>query len=378
MSIQQEENNNLKPLILIVDDVPKNLQVLAGMLVKKNYELAIATNGREALVRLEEISPDLILLDIMMPEMDGFETCRKLKENPSTAEIPVIFLTAKTDPEDILKGFELGGVDYVTKPFNSTELLARVHTHLELKRAREILIEKNKKLEELNKLKNKFLGIAAHDLRNPLGVIKYYVFCLLSYMNQNLTEKQISCIDKMGKTTEHMLKLLNNLLDISAIESGKLTLEFAPEDYRKFLESSMEDNGIIAEKKKISLHLKFEDNIPTINFDKNKLSQVINNLISNAIKYSHPDTEVTVEVIKEGDYILTKVIDQGQGIPSEELCTLFKEFQKTSVKSTAGEKSTGLGLAITKKIVEGHGGSVGVKSEVGKGSEFYFTLPFEG
>ena len=174
MSLKSKFDKDYEPTILIVDDTPKNVQLLGSILSKEHYEIVIAENGKEALEIINDFIPDLILLDIMMPEMDGYEVCQILKGNPETEEIPIIFLTAKSSPEDVVKGFKLGAVDYVTKPFAKLELLSRVRTHIELKIARDlqkenlkIITEKNKKLEELNNLKDKFLGIAAHDLRDP-------------------------------------------------------------------------------------------------------------------------------------------------------------------------------------------------------------------
>jgi len=368
-----------------VDDVQKNIALLGNMLSDELYDIAISDNGRDALNILKEIKPDLILLDIMMPEMDGYEVCRVLKESPETEEIPVIFLTAKTETEDIVKGFKLGAVDYVTKPFNPTELLARVNTHLTLKLARdkerahmEEIARKNKELEDLNKLKNDLLGMAAHDLRNPIAAINTIIYLILYGGDENLTEEQLELLKEIEYSGNFMLNLLNDLLDVAAIESGKLTLKRERGDYLEFLSQNIKVNRVLAGKKNIALDLKFDDNIPEVNFDKDKMSQVINNLISNAIKYSHPETKVTVEVKRKNGFLLTSIIDEGQGIPYEELQYVFKEFHKTSVQATADEKSTGLGLAITKKIVEGHGGKIGVESEVSRGSRFYFTLPEAG
>jgi len=384
------EYKHKKPLILIVDDNSVSIRMLVHVLKKKDYELAISKNGSQALTMLEDIQPDLILLDIMMPDLDGFKVCRTLKDNPRTKEIPIIFLTAKEETEDLVQAFELGAVDYVTKPFNGLELLARVQTHLDLKFARdtqkELLIkleeklieikEKNEKLEELNKIKKEFIGMAAHDLRNPLGVIKVTSeYLLISDLNDNLSEEQIDLLREINTSSEYMRDMLNELLDITAIESGQLKLEIKVEDYITFLKHIIKLNKPLADRKEISLELDVNDIIPPMSFDRNKITQVLNNLITNAIKFSWPDTEITVEVRKEQDYIITGIIDQGQGIPSDEINNMFKPFQKTSVKATAGERSTGLGLAITKKIVEGHGGKISVESLVGKGTKFSFTLP---
>lgn len=370
MNIDEE-----KPLILIVDDIPTNLEILGNTLINGNYKVAIAENGQEAIDMLEYIHPDLILLDVMMPELNGFQVCEKLKKSEKTKDIPIIFLTARTETEDIVNGFQSGGVDYITKPFNSPELLARVHTHLELKKTQHLMAGQNEELKHLNKLKDEFLGMAAHDMRNPLSTIEATSSLLLDISSERLTDQEIKFLQNIQKSAQYMNKLLNDLLDLRAIESGKLKLELNGENYINFLEENIKFNQVLADKKRISLHLKTEDNIPHISFDRNKLTQVMDNLISNAVKFSYGDTNVIVEVKRYNDSIVTSVIDEGQGIPENELSDIFKEFHKSSVKATDGEKSTRLGLAITKKILEGHGGNIGVESKTGKGSRFYFTLP---
>ena len=239
------------------------------------------------------------------------------------------------------------------------------------------LEEKNKKLKELDKLKNQFLGIASHDLRNPIGAIKMTSELLIDVLNENLSQEQIEFLGEIKSLSNYMLSLLNDLLDISAIESGKLELNLIRRNYLKFLEHTVKLNSPLAGKKSISLELKHIGHIPEVEFDENKITQVLNNFITNAIKFSHSDTNVIISVKIEGHYIVTSIIDEGQGIPEKEIGKIFKPFQKTSVRSTAGEDSTGLGLAITKKIVEGHRGYVGVESQSGKGSRFFFTLPLE-
>ncbi|MEQ8221222.1 MAG: hybrid sensor histidine kinase/response regulator [Candidatus Eremiobacterota bacterium] len=370
-------NNDEKtvPLILIVDDTRVNLQLLGKILMKVNYELAIANSGYEAMDMVKEVKPDLILLDVMMPGIDGYDVCKALKSSPDTKDIPVIFLTAKSEKEDIVTGFDVGAVDYVTKPFNSAELLARVKTHLELKYARDLLAKQNEKLKQLNDLKNEFLGMAAHDLRNPIGSITTTLSYILEYLGSNLTEKQLKFLRNIEKSGTYMNVLLNDLLDLTAIESGKLTLKLTEEDYINFLKENISLNQMLADKKAITIDLNYEDNISYINFDRDKITQVMNNLISNAVKFSHGDTRITVDIKRGEDCIITGVIDQGQGIPEKELPYIFKEFHRSTVKATDGEKSTGLGLAITKKIIEGHGGKIGVESKVMEGSRFYFTLP---
>jgi signal transduction histidine kinase len=197
----------------------------------------------------------------------------------------------------------------------------------------------------------------------------------LKYLGGNLTVKQKEFLKRINDCSQFTINLLNDLLDLSKIESGRLELEITKNDYIDFLKNNIELNNFFAHEKGISIHLERRDQIPLVDFDKNKMEQVLNNLISNAIKYSYPNTEIRIEVEKKVDSVLTKVIDQGQGIPEDEQLNIFKAFQKASTKPTAGEKSTGLGLAIAKKIVEGHKGEIWVESEVGKGSTFSFKLP---
>jgi len=254
-------------------------------------------------------------------------------------------------------------------------LYSIIHDITERKRAEEALRQSNDQLRELNNQKNEFLGMAAHDLRNPIAVIWNSSSVLSRYSSGNLSEKQKEFLKKIYDTSKFMLELLNSLLDISKIESGKLELEITNNNYPDFVRKNIEFNRFFATEKGISIDSVLSDDIPLVNFDKNKIEQVLNNLISNAIKYSHPNTTIRIEVLKEKDFVVTKVIDQGQGIPENELPHVFKAFQKASTKPTAGEKSTGLGLAIVKKIVEGHQGIIGVESKVGKGSNFFFKLP---
>jgi signal transduction histidine kinase len=233
------------------------------------------------------------------------------------------------------------------------------------------------RLEELNGQKNKLLGMAAHDLRNPISIISMYAEFITGEIGENLTEKQVELLRVISEMSHFMLNLISDILDLSKIEAGKLDLEIKEENYREFLERAVKLNGVIASKKNINIRLEYNAGNDIMKFDRNKLEQVLNNLIGNAVKYSHPETAitVTVEPSPDGVYVVTRVADQGQGIPAEELDSIFKEFNKSTTRSTAGEKSTGLGLAISKKIIEGHGGKIGVTSEIENGSTFYFELP---
>ncbi len=236
------------------------------------------------------------------------------------------------------------------------------------------LAKKNNELERLNKLKNQFLGMAAHDLRNPLGVIMSLSEIILEE-DKNISEESTSFLIKIDYLANFMLSLVTNLLDITSIESGSMTLNKTNFDIVTLIRDSVSLNKPLADKKTITLKLISSQKEIFINADQNKIDQIITNLITNAIKFSNPNTTTQISILSDSDKARIIIKDQGQGIPTDELDRLFKPFSKTSVKSTAGEKSTGLGLMIVKKIVEGHYGTITVESEVNLGTTFTIELP---
>jgi signal transduction histidine kinase len=262
--------------------------------------------------------------------------------------------------------------------FNGQDMaLVIVDDITNLEEQRLVLAKQNELLTELNEQKNLFLGIAAHDLRNPIGSIKGLSELMLEIHDTLKPEETMEFLQMMNSASVHSLRLINDLLTISKIEAGKLDLKKEKVNYVDFLNSVLKINQFFARNKQMTLVLSVDEKIPTLVIDKDKIGQVLDNLISNAIKYSFQGTQIKVKVEFKNDHVITHIIDQGQGIPQDELPLIFHEFQKTSVKSTGGESSTGLGLAIVKKIVERHGGKISVQSEVGKGSDFFFTIPAE-
>jgi signal transduction histidine kinase len=240
----------------------------------------------------------------------------------------------------------------------------------------EQLLESNRKLKELNELKNKFLGIASHDLRNPLYSIRTFSDILKEGSVGEVNKKQKELLGKIFKASEFMKALLENLLDISKIESGKIELNIEVQDFNGITKQQIELNQLLADNKNIQIHLDVDD-IPAIGFDQNAIAQVMANFIGNAVKFSPPDSTIVVSTEHRGDHVGFTVCDEGPGLSEEDQKLLFKEFQTLSARPTAGEKSTGLGLAIAKKLIHLHGGQVGVFSELGNGSKFFFTLPLK-
>ena len=356
-----------KPVILVVDDVPKNIQILGAILNKFECELAIAMNGKQALDTVSKIKPDLILLDVMMPIMDGHEVCRQLKQSEATKEIPVIFITAKSETEDIIKGFELGAVDYITKPFIGSELLARVKTHLTLKITKE-------SLQEEIATKNKFFSIISHDLRGSFGIILSFVQLIQENREFLSPEELNELLEDIGKTSKNTLTLLENLLEWARSQTGRIN--YNPEkllihDLSSEVIQSTQD---IAINKEIQLHSNVQ--ISTSIFaDRNMVLLVIRNLVSNAIKFTPKKGEILIECIENKEDVKISVRDNGVGIKPEKIKSLFKIDAKVSTLGTDNEQGNGLGLVLCKEFVEHNGGQIGVESIEGEGTTVWFTLP---
>lgn len=364
-----------KPKILIVDDTPTNLSILEEIL-EEDCSISIAQSGTQALKLTEKFQPDLILLDVNMPGIDGFETCNKLKSREATRNIPVIFITARTEPEDVIQGFNEGGVDYITKPFNHSEVIARVQTHLKIQQLIRQLESRNDQLKELNELKNKFLGMASHDMRNSLSAIKGYSQILIEDLEELPKETKDRFLNFIFKSSENMFRMVNELLDVSVIESGRLKLDLHSASLQNLANHHIMINRFFADKKNIRLHSDLLD-VSQCQMDSNKIGQVIDNLLSNAIKFSESGKNIFVSLEEQKGKLVFSVKDEGPGISEDDQAKLFQHFQKLSARPTAGESSSGLGLAISKKMIEAHKGRLTVTSQLGSGSTFFFEIPIK-
>ncbi|MEN8119942.1 MAG: hybrid sensor histidine kinase/response regulator [Bacteroidota bacterium] len=370
---------NPHTLILIVDDEPKNLQVLGTILMEQKYKVVGAKSGKNALNAIKRTVPDLILLDVMMPEMDGYETCTCIKENENLKDVPVIFLTAKVEPEDIVKGFDVGGVDYITKPFNHAELLARISTHLALKRSNDALKNTEQELRIANTAKDKFFSIIAHDLKSPFNALFGFSELLYENFDEYDTEEQKEFISHVHQGLKNTYKLLEDLLLWSRAQSG--TIDFNPEKLNLFM-LILETMGLLgqaASEKSIDLKNEIAENV-IVEADKNMLATILRNLISNAIKFTPKNGAITINarlmiIEKAQSYAEISIKDNGVGIAKEKLSQLFEISKNVSTKGTENEDGTGLGLMLCKELIEKHTGKIWVKSEVGIGSEFIFSLP---
>jgi two-component system, sensor histidine kinase and response regulator len=369
-------------LILIIDDLPQNLLVLRAALERQSYKVEEAQSGRKALQMLESLTPDLILLDVMMPEMGGFEVCRKLKENPATAAIPIVFLTARTEQSDILEGFLAGGVDYITKPFHIQELLARVYTHVSLKQAQDMLFQHAAQLEkqaadlrQLNLEKDEFLAIVSHDLRSPLNAISGAAQILQDSSNK-ITATDIHGYSQMiERNAERMLAIISHLLDIHRLENGKIETHLSWFSLQELLEQTQGDYLARAQEKQQKLNLEIDPDLPTMQSDPLLLREILDNLVSNALKFSANHTEVTIRAYYNTEpLICIEIEDQGLGFNLEDQKRIFQKFARLSARPTAGEPSTGLGLSIALQLSQLLQGMLQYK-QLPKGSLFRLSLP---
>ena len=362
-------------LVLVVDDMPRNIQVVGNLLREAGYQVAAATSGATALRAMQQRPADLIVLDVMMPEMDGYEVCRRLREDPATSEVPVVFLTAAADTEMLVKGFAEGAVDYVTKPFKSAELLARVRNHLDLKHSRELLVQNAERLRQLDDEKNEFLGILAHDLKNPLAGVVGFADLLLDEPDMDADERS-DHMQMIRTSAQRMMMMVRNLLDANAIERGQLVMDVAPHDLVDLVNFVVESFRARTAAKGQTLEVHRPDGpVPTL-VDRTLAIQVFENLISNAVKYSPPGKAIQVRVRREPGLTHFEVQDEGPGLSESDQRKLFTNFARLTPGVTAlGEDSTGLGLAIVKRVVQAMRGRIGAISQLGRGSTFWVKFP---
>ncbi len=356
--------------LLIADDELTTRIFLRKIILKWGYSVVDANDGISAMdILTGDNPPRIAILDWNMPGMTGLEICSKLKNSLSSLETYIILLTSRKDKKDIVLALDTGAHDYLTKPVYVNELRSRIGVGKRLVKAHD-------KLKELNKIKNKFLGMAAHDLRNPLSAIANISQMIRSGMLDNDMEKRNQFLDTIDQTAQHMMSLINDFLSISTIESGHFELRKGRNDLKKIIIQCISMNQNMISKKNMDIKLE-TDNIPPFEFDKGKILQVVDNLLNNAVKFSPKGSLIHIDLKEKSGMACVSVKDQGPGISDNDQKKLFSEFQCIEAKPTAGEKGTGLGLTITKKILDAHNGKIEIKSEPDKGSTFRFYLPMK-
>lgn len=400
-NITKENRGN----ILIVDDTPENLQVLSATLLERGYKVRGVINGKMAIRAAKSGSPDLILLDIKMPEMNGYEVCAKLKADGQTSEIPIIFISALDEVLDKVKAFQIGGVDYITKPFQVEEVLARVEHQLTIKRLQKELIARNNQLQQeiverkkaeeqaaaASLAKSQFVANMSHELRTPLNAI--LGFTQVMSRDSLLSNENIENLRIINRSGQHLLELINDVLDLSKIEAGIVALDESSFDLYQVLDTLEEMFQIKAETKNLNLKFSVQSQVPQyIKTDEKKLRVCLINLLGNSIKFTENGGEILLRVgletvpflsgetesdsnsiANERCVIFFEVQDTGIGIAAEEMKTLFNAFVQTEAGKKAAD-GTGLGLNITKKYVEIMGGNIEVSSILGEGTTFKFNI----
>ncbi|MDP1836732.1 MAG: hybrid sensor histidine kinase/response regulator [Chlamydiales bacterium] len=421
--------------VLVVEDSATQALLLKESLENHQLQVWVAGDGMDALEQMRQHPPNVVITDIAMPRMNGFDFCTRVRSEAKYSHIPVILLTSLTDPMDVIKGIACGADSFLTKPCDITFLLSTIKdvvknkqavdvssnagvgqklafffngnhhvlhidhvqitnlllsTYLnavqkngeleasyhKLNSAYEEIKKKNDQLQGLNEQKNRFLGMAAHDLRNPLGVIMGYCTLLKTRLaDTKVDDKFFTMLDKIYSSSGFMLKLINDLLDVAVIEAGTVSLHLSEVSMVELIQETLTLFSSLAQKKDIVLNFKPNPGVPKIQCDANKVVQVLNNLISNAVKFSRPGAIVEVGLENTRTDVTFSVTDFGIGIRPEAQKTLFQPFAQTGSIGTAGEKSTGLGLSIAQKIVQEHNGKIWFTSEVGKGTKFFVTLP---
>ncbi len=397
-------DNKYKADILVVDDLPDNLRLLLNIFSENGYSTRLATSGELALTSIQAKLPDLILLDIQMPGMNGFELCKKLKSAPHTKEIPIIFISALDDIDNKIRGFQDGGVDFIAKPFKSEEVLVRVKTQLhsrylqkmlesevekrkqvevdlrnlnqQLKESNEHLEAAKSELEEANSIQSKFSSIIGHDVRGAFSGL----FGMTQLLQENLHKydrSKIECmVGKLRIGTEKVYTLLDNLLNWARYKSN--LIEYEPKEFS--LSTLAEQNLFLfklhAEQKNISIQNDIDQALNTVFADPNIVNILIQNLLSNAIKFTEKGGEITISNTRRDDRWQTvSIADNGVGMSQTEIENLFDLDKKRTKNGTAGEQGTGMGLILCKELISKHQGSIAVESQVGKGTTFSITLP---
>jgi len=364
-----------KPFILALDDEQLNLELLRFILERHEFKFE-GTNDEQHFFRLlENRLPDLILLDVIMPRIEGFELCEKLKKSTEYKDIPVIFLTGKVKVKDKVKGFEVGGVDYVTKPFNEQELIARIQTHIELRRARNQIEKQAENLKQSNILKDRMFSIIGHDLRSPLSAAKLKMdFIMRGIIDPKSDDFVDGTVFELLKTMDEALNLLQNLLGWAKSESNQIQVIPENLDLKDIVDQTIRLLKLGSEHKKITV----ENTIPEetyVHADLNTTKTVLRNLLSNAIKFTPANGKIKVNAILEGDRTRIEVQDNGHGIPPEDISKILNPNEHFSKLGTQKEPGTGLGLVLCQNFVRKNGGTLKINSTVGQGSTFYFDLP---
>ena len=362
--------------ILIVDDVVSNVLLLKILLTNEKFQVCTASNGKQCIEVAQNEHPDLILLDVMMPDLNGFDTAVILKKDPSTQEIPIIFLTALNNPNDLVKGFQVGANDFLTKPFNKEELVMRVMHQIQLVAAKRIIVRQNEELKRTISNRDKMYSVIAHDLRSPMASIRMVLNLAVNVVSpETVGEEIFGLLDKANRESEETHDLLDNLLKWTKSQTGRLNVVYQDIDLDDIVPGVVDIFKMIAEMKKIDLkYLPAEEKL-TVRADNDMIKTIIRNFLSNAVKFTPAGKGIEVFYTREGDFARISVRDHGVGVAPERVKTIFHKGETTY--GTGGEEGSGLGLQLCQDFARKNGGEAQVESTLGEGSTFSFTIPLK-
>ena len=362
--------------VLVVDDQDPNRLLLRDLLEAQGHEVIEAIDGSEALQQVATTAPDVVLLDIGMPGMDGFEVCRRIKSEPTTASIPVLLVTALSQRDQRLLGIGAGANDYITKPIDKSDLTLRVRNAVRMHQLYVEVEHQYQRLERLERLRDSLVHMIVHDLRSPLAGIRAYLDLLKLDGAGRLDQEMTQSIDDARKVAVEMTEMVSDLLDVSRLEAGKMPLEPALTDVGVIATDAV--TGIGAAARRVSLQIDQPSERLRAMVDPSVIRRVVANLVGNAIKYTPSTGRVRVSVQGGEGKVRVSVNDSGPGIPPEFHEKIFEKFGQVEAARHGAKHSSGLGLTFCKFAVEAHGGTIGVESVVGQGSTFWFVLPVQG
>ena len=362
--------------ILIVDDVVSNVLLLKILLTNEKYQVCTANCGNMAIEQAKAEKPDLILLDVMMPDITGFDAAQILKKDPETAHIPIIFLTALNNPSDLVHGFQVGANDFLTKPFNKEELVVRVFHQIKLVAATRIIERQNAELRATIGNRDKMYSVIAHDLRSPMASIRMVLNLVAASASPELIGQEMyDLLDKANKESEDVHDLMDNLLKWTKSQTGRLTVVRQDLDLNDIIPGVVDIFEMIAQNKHIKLNYQTSASSVIVTADNDMLKTVVRNFMSNAIKFTPENGSIDIILSTEGDYAKVSVRDHGVGIAPERLSSIFNKGETTY--GTGGEEGSGLGLQLCQDFATKNGGSCTVESVLGEGSTFSVLVPLK-
>ena len=360
--------------ILIVDDVMSNVLLLKILLTNEKFQVCTANCGNACIEQARKEHPDLILLDVMMPDINGFDTAVIMKKDDELKDIPIIFLTALNTPQDLVKGFQVGASDFLTKPFNKEELIMRVMQQISLVAAKRIIQKQNKELKATLNNRDKMYSVIAHDLRSPMASIRMVLNLVVQSTSADTVGPELyTLLDQANRESEEVHDLLDNLLKWTKSQTGRLNVVLQDLDLNDIIPGVVEIFEMIAQTKHITLDLQKTEDPLKVHADNDLLKTVLRNFMSNAIKFSPENSTIQILMANEGEFARVSVKDEGVGIAADRLDTIFHKGETTY--GTGGEEGSGLGLQLCQDFARKNGGDCYVESVEGQGSTFSFTVP---